>query len=47
MPESALTRDYYRVEDMDGGRFWRYRNGLYRPDQSCEAPRWYLHGIFA
>lgn len=47
MPDSALTRDYYRVEDMDGGRFWLYRNGLYRPDQSCEAPRWYLHGIFA
>ncbi len=47
MPESALTRDYYRVEDAEGGRFWLYRNGLYRPDQSCEAPRWYLHGIFA
>ena len=47
MPESALTRDYYRVEDVDGGRFWLYRNGLYRPDQSGETPRWYLHGVFA
>ncbi len=45
LPDSAQTRDYYRFEDEDGGRFWLYRNGLYRPDQG--TPRWYLHGIFA
>lgn len=26
---AATTRDYYRVEDEDGGRFWLYREGLY------------------
>ncbi len=38
------TRDYYRVEDADGRRFWLYREGLYKPGL---APRWYLHGVFA
>ena len=40
MPES---RDYYRVEDEEGRRFWLYRAGFYRPDI---APRWFLHGFF-
>ncbi len=38
------SRDYYALEDEDGGRFWVYREGLYRP--GC-APRWFLHGLFA
>jgi protein ImuB len=37
-------RDYYRVEDADGQRFWVFREGLFRPDK---APNWYLHGFFA
>ncbi|MGF1641416.1 MAG: DNA polymerase Y family protein, partial [Rhodospirillales bacterium] len=37
------VRDYYRVEDADGRRFWLYREGFYRPDR---PPRWYLHGLF-
>jgi protein ImuB len=37
------VRDYYRVEDQDGGRYWLFRAGLYEPDQ---APRWWLHGLF-
>lgn len=37
-------RDYYRVEDEDGRRFWLFRQGLYRPGA---PPRWYLHGLFA
>ena len=37
------TRDYFRVETKEGQRFWLYRDGLYERD----APRWYLHGIFA
>jgi len=41
--DADRLRDYYRVEDADGGRFWLYRQGLYRPDR---APRWYLHGFF-
>ncbi|MFZ1368356.1 Y-family DNA polymerase [Sphingorhabdus sp.] len=42
--EARLTRDYYRVEDSDGRRFWLFRHGLYdeKPD-----PRWYMHGLFA
>ncbi|WP_293328490.1 DUF6504 family protein [Parvibaculum sp.] len=39
------TRDYYRVEDMQGRRFWLYRDGLYARDE--DVPRWYLHGVFA
>jgi protein ImuB len=42
--EAAEPRDYYRVEDEEGRRFWLYRAGLYRPQA---APRWFLHGIFA
>lgn len=36
-------RDYYRVEDADGRRFWLFRQGLYRPGT---AARWFLHGFF-
>jgi protein ImuB len=39
------TRDYYRVEDKDGRRYWLYREGLY--GESEEAPRWFVHGLFA
>jgi protein ImuB len=37
------ARDYYRVEDEEGQRFWLYRAGLYRPDS---VPSWFLHGFF-
>lgn len=40
----GLTRDYYRVEDNEGRRFWLFRRGLY---DETERPLWYLHGIFA
>lgn len=43
--ESERTRDYYRVEDKDGRRYWLYREGLYGEDD--EAPRWFVHGLFA
>ena len=42
---AGLTRDYYRVENSAGQRFWLFRHGLYgseKPD-----PAWYLHGLFA
>jgi len=39
------TRDYYRVEDAQGRRFWLFRAGLY--GRETTAPRWYLHGLFA
>ena len=40
----APTRDYFRIEDAFGRRFWLYRAGLY--DDSPGAPRWFLHGVF-
>lgn len=40
----AKTRDYYRVEDVHGRRYWLYREGLYGGET---APRWFLHGLFA
>ena len=42
-PDSNNWRDYYRVEDTDGRRFWLYREGLYRADTT---PAWFVHGIF-
>jgi len=39
------TRDYFRVEDKAGRRYWLYRAGLY--GRETEAPRWFLHGVFA
>ena len=38
------SRDYYRVEDQDGRRYWVYRSGSY---DTTHLPRWYLHGLFA
>jgi len=36
------VRDYYRVEDDTGARYWLFRAGLYGgPD----PPRWWLHGL--
>jgi protein ImuB len=47
-----LTRDYFRVEDEVGLRFWLYRDGLY--DREIEQqegrviqPNWFMHGLFA
>lgn len=38
------TRDYFRVEDQDGRRFWLYRAGLHGTE--TETPRWFMHGLF-
>jgi protein ImuB len=38
------ARDYYRVEDESGARFWVYRDGHYTDDG---GPRWYIHGFLA
>jgi protein ImuB len=37
------VRDYYRVEDEAGARFWLFRDGLY---EAGNPPRWWLHGLF-
>jgi protein ImuB len=39
-------RDYYRIEDEDGCRYWVFREGLYQERES-EPPCWFLHGVFA
>jgi protein ImuB len=40
--DQSTTRDYFRVEALDGARFWLYREGLY---EAGTIPRWYLHGL--
>jgi len=41
---TQATRDYFRVEDREGKRFWLYRDGLY--GREVTRPRWYVHGMF-
>jgi len=49
---ASLTRDYFRVEDEAGLRFWVYRDGLYDREFDPKTgrlvqPAWYMHGLFA
>jgi protein ImuB len=45
---SGPARDYFRVEDKSGLRFWLFRAGLYRDiAQGAASPAWFLHGTFA
>jgi protein ImuB len=37
-------RDYYRLEDDQGRRFWLYRSGHHHSDKGWH---WFLHGFFA
>jgi protein ImuB len=41
------TRDYYRVEDDHGGRYWVFREGLYDGRDLDPPPSWWMHGLFA
>jgi len=41
--QQGQHRDYYRVEDEEGNRFWIFRLGHYHD----EIFRWFLHGFFA
>jgi len=42
------ARDYFRVEDRSGLRFWLFRAGLYRDLAPGDAaPAWFVHGTFA
>ncbi len=40
------ARDYYRVEDAEGRRYWLFREGLYE-DGRGGPPEWFVHGLFA
>jgi protein ImuB len=42
---SARLRDYYRVEDQDGRRYWIFREGL-AGDGRGGVPNWFMHGLF-
>ena len=44
-PSSARLRDYYRVEDAEGRRYWIYREGLVG-DGRGGLPGWFMHGLF-
>jgi protein ImuB len=50
--QGGKARDYFRVEDRNGLRFWLFRAGLYR-DMTQEDweeqrfPVWFMHGAFA
>ena len=37
------SRDYYRLEDDQGRRYWVFREGRYG---EAPEPRWFIHGLF-
>lgn len=39
-------RDYYRVEDDSGRRYWLFREGVLHDGRGGE-PNWFVHGLFA
>lgn len=43
--ERTTVRDYFRVEDEAGERFWLFRSGDGERGESGDQ-RWFLHGIF-
>ncbi len=50
-PQSGAVRDYYRLEDEAGGRYWVFRLGRYDTQNEIETeneapPGWYMHGLF-
>jgi len=40
--QNGPPRDYYRVEDESGARYWLFRLGFYGNGK----PQWFLHGYF-
>ncbi len=41
----SRTRDYFRIEDDGGCRFWLYREGVYQ--REVKTFRWFMQGVFA
>ena len=41
---TARLRDYYRIEDGEGRRYWIYRSGI-AGDGRGGAPEWFLQGL--
>ena len=44
-PELIAVRDYFRIEDEAGQRYWVFRAGD-GENQRTGSQRWFLHGIF-
>jgi protein ImuB len=44
-PELTTVRDYFRLEDDAGERYWVYRAGD-GEDPLTGSQRWFMHGIF-
>jgi protein ImuB len=44
-PELATVRDYFRIEDDAGERYWVFRAGD-GEDPLTGSQRWFLHGVF-
>lgn len=44
--ERDAVRDYFRVEDTEGRRFWLFRRGDGQRAETGDH-RWYIHGTFA
>jgi protein ImuB len=42
---TARLRDYYRVEDREGRRYWIYREGLHGDGRGGD-PLWFIQGLF-
>ncbi|MEL7319853.1 MAG: DNA polymerase Y family protein, partial [Pseudomonadota bacterium] len=42
---TVRLRDYYRIEDAGGRRYWIYRHGI-AGDQRGGLPDWYLQGLY-
>ena len=43
---TVRLRDYYRIEDDTGRRYWIYRHGVIG-DGRGGAPEWFIQGLFA
>ncbi len=43
--ELLAVRDYFRVEDESGGRYWLFRSGD-GTDPRTGSHKWFLHGVF-
>lgn len=43
--EDQPPRDYFRVEDDAGRRYWLFREGIY--GEHAALPRWFIHGVFS
>ncbi len=44
-PERSAVRDYFRIEDDAGERYWVFRAGD-GEDPATGSHRWFMHGIF-